>query len=63
MQAPYQGKGLIVEREGRIKQRVNSNPVISLDHHITREGPLEYYSMIRSSHDRWIYKCQIKGKD
>jgi hypothetical protein len=32
MQAPDQGQGLIAEREGRIKQRVNSNPTISLDH-------------------------------
>jgi hypothetical protein len=41
MQAPDQGKGLIVEHEGRIKQRVISNPTISLDRQITREGPLE----------------------
>jgi hypothetical protein len=32
MQAPDQGQGLIVEHEGRIKQHVNSNPAISLDH-------------------------------
>ena len=36
-----QGQGLIAEREGRIKQRVNSNPAISLDRQITREGSLE----------------------
>jgi hypothetical protein len=27
-----QGQGLIAEHEGRIKQRANSNPAISLDH-------------------------------
>jgi hypothetical protein len=31
MQAPDQGQGLITEREGRIKQRVISNPAISLN--------------------------------
>jgi hypothetical protein len=32
MEAPDQGKGLISEREGRIKQCLNSNPSISLNH-------------------------------
>jgi hypothetical protein len=34
-QAPDQGKGLIVDREGRIKLHVISNLTISLDHQIT----------------------------
>jgi hypothetical protein len=34
-QAPDQGQGLIVEREGRIKLHVISNPTISLDHQIS----------------------------
>jgi len=63
MQAPYQGQGLIVEHEGTIKQSVNSNPAITLDRQITREGSLEDWSTIRSSHDRWICKRQIKGMD
>jgi hypothetical protein len=31
MQVPDQGQGLIVESEGRIKQRTNSNPIIIID--------------------------------
>jgi hypothetical protein len=41
MKAPDQGKGLIVEHKGRIKQCINSNPAISLDRQITKEGSLE----------------------
>jgi hypothetical protein len=35
MQVPNQGQGLIAEHEGIIKQHVNSNPTISLDHQIS----------------------------
>jgi hypothetical protein len=35
MQVPYQGRGLIEEHEGRIKQCVISNLAISLDHQIS----------------------------
>jgi hypothetical protein len=35
MQAPDQGKGLIAEREGRIKLHTISNPAISLDRQIS----------------------------
>jgi hypothetical protein len=34
IQAPDQEQGLILEREGRIKKRVNSNPTINLDHRL-----------------------------
>jgi hypothetical protein len=46
MQELDQGQGLIVEREGRIKQRVNSNIKISLDRHITRDRLLEEWSTV-----------------
>jgi hypothetical protein len=49
-----QWQGLIAEREGRIKKRVNSNPAIILDRQITREGLLEDWSMIKSIRDHWI---------